>query len=346
MMPLATLGARILRSNLGRGPRPFKLTLIVTYTCDTRCRMCNIWQRPKAGTMTVDEVARFFEKSPWWSWINLSGGEIWTRPDAGELIDAVVAGAPDLYLLDFPTTGQQTERIVGGVERILATRLPRLLVTVSLDGPDGVHDEIRGRDGAFENAVATFARLRALRSRRFGVFLGTTLSNWNGGALFATYEAVRKRVPDVALDEFHVNVAQVSAHYYGNEGMEKTQLDCLSEIDEFLRRKGHRFHPVAWLERRYQRLSRRFLETGRTPLPCKALASSVFVDARWNVYPCSMYDAPLGNLRERDFDLAGLWDEERTRTLQAEIASGRCPHCWTPCEAYQTILGNLVRSRA
>ncbi len=87
-----------------------------------------------------------------------------------------------------------------------------------------------------------------------------------------------------------------------------------------------------------------FLESGRTPLPCKALASSVFVDARWNVYPCSMYDAPLGNLRDRGFELMPLWEEPRTRSLQAEIASSRCPNCWTPCEAYQTILGNLARA--
>ena len=47
----------------------------------------------------------------------------------------------------------------------------------------------------------------------------------------------------------------------------------------------------------------------------------MFIDPRWNVYPCSMYDAPLGSLRERDFDLDGLWHEERTRALQREIAS-------------------------
>ena len=74
-----------------------------------------------------------------------------------------------------------------------------------------------------------------------------------------------------------------------------------------------------------------------------ALASSVFVDARWNVYPCSMYDAPLGNLRDAGFDLAPIWESERAVTLQREIAERRCPNCWTPCEAYQTILGNLLR---
>ncbi len=283
---LLTLGARVARSNLGRGPRPFKLTLIVTLSCDTRCKMCNIWQRGNQGVMTLSEVERFFERNPRFSWINLSGGEIWTRPDITELIAAVISRSPDLYLLDFPTTGQQTARIVAGVEEILRSGLPRLLVTVSLDGPRAVHEDIRRRKGAWDNAVATFARLRRLRSPRFDVFLGMTLSNFNEGQLFRTIEAVREEIPDLALREFHVNVAQSSSHYYENDDLERTRDECLGDLATFLRQKGHRFHPVAWLERRYQRLSPAFLASGRTPLPCKALASSVFVDPRWNVYPC------------------------------------------------------------
>ncbi len=341
--PIVKLGARVLRSNFGRGPRPFKLTLIVTFQCDTRCKMCNIWKRGKDGVMTLAEVERFFDRNPHFSWINLSGGEIWTRPDMGDLVAAIIERSPDLFLLDFPTTGQATEQVVAGVTRILATRLPKLLVTVSLDGPPAVHDDIRGREGAWANAVATFARLRKLRSRRFDVFLGMTLSSFNEGALFATIDSVRAAIPDVSLHEFHVNVAQISAHYYENEELTPTHENCLSEVAEFLRQKGHRYHPVAWLERRYQKLSPGFLASGKTPLPCKALASSVFIDPRWNVFPCSMYDAPLGSLRERDFDLDALWGEERTRQMQREIAVGKCPNCWTPCEAYQTIMGNVLR---
>ena len=346
MRRLLTLGARVARSNVGRGPRPFKLTRIVTWTCDTRCRMCNIWRRDKADVMTVAEVESFLARQPWFSWINLSGGEIFTRPDASELLGAVVRGSPDLYLLDFPTTGQQTERIVECVEQVLATRVPKLLVTVSLDGPREVHEDIRGVRGAFDRAVATFSRLRALRSKRFDVFLGVTLSSFNQGRIFDTVAAVRELVPDLDLREFHVNVAQESAHYYQNVGTGRAGADAVGELAEFVRRRGHRFHPVAWLERRYQRLTPEFLASGRTPVPCKALSSSVFVDARWNVFPCSMYDAPLGNLRESGFDLGRLWETPRAEELRRVIAARRCPNCWTPCEAYQSILGNLLRPRS
>ncbi len=343
MRRLLTLGARVARSNFGRNARPFKLTLIVTWTCDARCVMCNIWKRPKDGVMTLEEVERFFEKNPWFSWVNVSGGEIWTRPDAQELFLAVIARSKDLFLLDFPSTGQQTEKIVAGVEKILATKLPKLLVTISLDGPPQTHDEVRGRKGAFANATATFAALRKLRSKRLDVFLGMTLGEFNKGRIFETFDAVRSVVPDVELREMHVNVAQESAHYYQNAGVGRAPPAALADLAAFMEKRGSPTHPVAVLERRYQRLAPMFLETGRTPLPCKALASSVFVDARWNVYPCSMYDAPLGNLRENDFDLDAVWNDAKTSSLQRDIAERKCPNCWTPCEAYQTILGNLLR---
>ena len=341
MRRLLTLGANVVRSNLGRSPRPYKLTLIVTWTCDTRCRMCNIWQRDKQGVMTVEEVGRFFARNPWFSWVNLSGGEIWTRPDAADLIGEVIRGSPDLFLLDFPTTGQKTDVIVAGVEGILAAGVPKVLVTVSLDGDRETHEDVRGTRGSFDRALATFAALRKLRSRHFDCFLGTTLSSFNHGQLMHTIEAARGVIPDLDLREFHVNVAQVSSHYYGNDGMERTGADALTDLAEFVRLRGHRFNPVAWLERRYQKLTPQFVATGVSPVPCKALSASVFVDARWTVYPCSMWDAPLGNLRDTNFDLLPVWNGPEAVRRQRDAEARRCPNCWTPCEAYQSILGNL-----
>jgi hypothetical protein len=42
-------------------------------------------------------------------------------------------------------------------------------------------------------------------------------------------------------------------------------------------------------------------------------------------------------------DLAPIWKSHEASQLQAEIWRGECPQCWTACEAYHSILGNLVR---
>jgi len=58
-----------------------------------------------------------------------------------------------------------------------------------------------------------------------------------------------------------------------------------------------------------------------------------------------MYNAPLGSLRQFDFDLEKIWNFEKTKKIQKEIWKNQCPQCWTPCEAYQSILGNLLGRR-
>jgi MoaA/NifB/PqqE/SkfB family radical SAM enzyme len=341
---LLLLAGRAARSNFGTNPRPFKLTLIVTWTCDCRCRMCGIWQRPKPpDRMTVEEVRTFFRRNPGISWVNLSGGEIFTRPDSTDLVAAVVEECRDLYLLDFPTTGQNRRKIVAGVRAALDRGVPRLLVTLSLDGAGEEHDEVRRLRGAYGRVLATWKALRDLRRPGFDVFFGVTLSRWNDGALLRIVDRVRRDLPGVTEDDFHVNLAQESAHYYGNEGTRPAGGGALRDIEEFVRRRGSSLHPVRLLERMYQTRLRSFVETGRSPVPCRALRSSVYVGPTWDVYPCTMWDAPVGNLRETGFDLLPLWESKVAAERRADIAKGSCPHCWTPCEAYPSLLGQVLR---
>ncbi len=344
MRRLLLLAGRAIRSNLGTNPAPFKLTLIVTWTCDCKCRMCNIWQRPKPkDRMTVDEVRTFFRRNPGISWVNLSGGEIFTRPDSTELVAAVAAECRDLYLLDFPTTGQNTRKVVDGVRAALDGGVPRVLVTLSLDGAGEEHDEVRRIRGAYGRVLATWRALRKMRRPGFGVFFGVTLSRFNRGALLRIVDRVRKDEPGVTERDFHVNLAQESAHYYGNVGLQPAEADVLADIEEFRRRRGGSLHPVNLLERMYQKRLRGFVESGRSPVPCRALRSSIYVGPTWQVFPCTMWDAPLGNLRDTGFDLAPFWNGAAAAARRAEIDRGACPHCWTPCEAYPSLLAQVLK---
>ena len=103
--------------------------------------------------------------------------------------------------------------------------------------------------------------------------------------------------------------------------------------------------PVSFLEQRYLRHAETYLQTGVTPMRCHALRSSCFVDSWGDVYPCGMYDRKLGNLREHGMALEPIWNAPRTRQTQRQIWDYDCPQCWTPCEAYQSILGNLPGHR-
>ncbi|MCC7136930.1 MAG: radical SAM protein [Planctomycetes bacterium] len=335
----AGLAAAVARANLGSA-RPFKATVVLTERCDCRCEICGIWRKPKAPEPTPDDVARFLRGAPSVRWLNLTGGEIFLRDDVEAVCEAAVAAQPLLAVLDFPTTGQRTERIVAAVDRIARLGVPRFFVTVSVEGPPALHDRLRGREGAFERALTTYAALRGRRD--VAAFLGLTLSDRNEGALEATFSALAARLPRFSEREVHVNVATTSGHYYDNlgAGVRKPAAPHAA-VRRVLRRRRARLAPTDVLESAYLALVSRHVRTGRSPVPCRSLFTSVFVGGDGVLRPCTVFDRALGRAYERPLD--ELLATPEAEAARRDVAADRCPGCWSPCEAYQTLLAHLPR---
>lgn len=346
LAPLLSLAGRIVQSNLHELPLPYRLTYAVTDRCQARCTMCNIWRKPVRDELSLEEIHALFSKADHFSWINLSGGELFQRPDIREIVLSVVRNSRKLYVLNFPTNGFQTGEIAATVDAIMRrTRLPRLIVTVSLDGPEDLHDRIRGLTGCWDHALKTFAALRERRSRRFSVYLGHTVQKANIGRFDETLRAADRAAGNVTADDFHVNLAHASCHYYANEntGALPDPASAIAQIGQMhMQRSPRLLDPVAFIERRYQREARAYLATGRGPYVCQAAGASCFIDPTGIVYPCSVFDAPLGSLRDHDMDLKRFWTSAARSGIRERIRNGSCPGCWTPCEAYQTLLANLL----
>jgi MoaA/NifB/PqqE/SkfB family radical SAM enzyme len=343
---LLHLARDIARANLHRGDLPYKVTLVATYHCNFRCEMCSIWQRKSAGEMTAEEVGRFFDRWSQFSWVHLTGGELFMRRDLEDVVTAIIERDRSLYLLNFPTTGWFGDRTIALVDRVLRRGVGRLMTTVSIDGPEELHDQMRGLQGSWRRGVETFRRLRGIRNRNFQAVVGMTLFAKNAPLVAATVDAIQKEIPDFERKDLHLNIGHESAHYFGNAGyLDGGPSHPIADAIEAHRRASRgRLRPVGFLEDRYQLLVGRYYATHKSPLPCSALASSCFIDPYWGLYPCSIWDREIGNLRDQDFDFLSLWSSHAARELRAAVVQERCPHCWTPCEAYPTILGNLIEA--
>ncbi len=337
---------RALRRGSTPGGLPYKLTLILTRRCPTRCSFCSIWSTPSPGELSPGEWDRIFASTPEAVWANLSGGEIFQRADLPAIVDALVLRLPRLFLVDFPTTGYFPERVLDTCERLVRGGVRRVLVTVSLDGPPELHDRLRGREGAHERACEAMRRIREARLPRVKAFFGTTLLPGNTAEADATIACAKERVPGLSDSDFHFNLGMESGHYYRNEGSGvRAPPEALAIIERHARRG---LGPVAMLERAYQSRVGAYLATGRSPVPCAALRSSVFIDPQGVVYPCSIYDRPLGALRDHAFDLRRVLDAEESRRAREAVVADRCPGCWSPCEAYQSLLthyGDALKPR-
>jgi MoaA/NifB/PqqE/SkfB family radical SAM enzyme len=340
---LLLLMARAAESNFRRLDFPYKLNFIVTDRCDCRCRACRIWEKDAGNELTLEEIRTFFRNSNAFSWVDLSGGEIFLREDIVPVIAAVLENCRRLALLHFPTNGLLVERTVESTREILRLGPPRLVVTVSIDGPRKINDQLRGVEGAFDRALETYTALRELRGCE--VFLGMTLMPENMDMFGETLAAVRKAAPWVTADDLHVNLMHRSSHYYGNLALPPLDRARTGRAVDIIRRKRSRgIGPLPFLERRYLAGAAEFLESGRASVPCRALQATCFLSSDGTVYPCTSYDRPLGSLRESGYDLKRIWDSHSAHAALEAIGRGECPGCWTPCEAFPAIAGSVFRS--
>jgi MoaA/NifB/PqqE/SkfB family radical SAM enzyme len=340
------LGTAILGANMKTPDLPYKVTFVATYHCNFRCVMCNIWQKKSVDEMTPAEIEQFFTRWPQFRWVHLTGGELFMRRDLDDVIAAIQGSNKNLYLLNFPTTGWFGDKTVAQVEKILQRGVGRLMNTISIDGPPEMHEQMRGLPNSWSRGIETFRRLRGIKRSNYQVVVGMTLMEKNADKVDETIAAIQKVIPDFKRSELHLNIGHESGHYFDNLGAPVTSHhdQVLAAVEDHRKKNGSNLHPVRFLEDRYQALIKNYYATGKSPLPCTALSSSCFIDAYWNLFACSIWDEKVGNLRENGFDLRALWDSQLRKDLREDVVEERCSHCWTPCEAYPTILGNLAKA--
>jgi MoaA/NifB/PqqE/SkfB family radical SAM enzyme len=223
------------------------------------------------------------------------------------------------------------------------------MVTISMDGPKALHEEMRGLPGSWDKAIETYRRLRGIKRSNFQTVIGMTLMEKNATKVDETIAAIQQVIPEFTRHDLHLNIGHESGHYFANlgyGGVSPYHAKVIEAVETHRKANGLSLNPVHFLEDRYQALIPKYYETHKSPLPCTALSSSCFVDAYWNLFACSIWDAKVGNLRDNGFDLRALWESDRRKELREDVAEERCSHCWTPCEAYPTILGNLGKAAA
>jgi len=257
-------------------------------------------------------------------------------------MESILKTQPHLFFLNFPTNGLFTERIIKDVKQILEFNPPHLLVSVSLDGPEALHDRLRGIKGNWKRAIQTYKGLKKLRSDQFDTYFGMTISGHNHGYIEQTYQELKNEIPSLTRSDIHFNIAHYSSHYYGNLKQKiVVPNDTINEIATYNKKKKWTYTKISWIESQYQRYIPKYLLTKKTPIPCLALSSSLFLDPYGNIFPCAMWNKPVGNIKQIQFDLKNIWNLKKTQAILALIRNKRCANCWTPCEAYQSILGNL-----
>jgi len=162
--------------------QPATLSFTLTGACNLRCSMCStrskeaLFLDPDHITRTIDEVS-----GKWW-WkrpvIHLIGGEPLLHPAFNDLVEYIRGKG---FPVAITTNGYQLER---HIDHLLSVKVNH--ITISIDGPEELHDGIRGVKGSYAHARKSVSMINESRGYKPTIAVNCTISPANQDRLVET----------------------------------------------------------------------------------------------------------------------------------------------------------------
>ncbi|MDP8224075.1 MAG: radical SAM protein [Candidatus Lernaella stagnicola] len=294
------------------GPR--QAIVAVTYRCNARCSMCDIWRKDH-----IDEVepSLYYHLPTSLREINLTGGEPFLRNDLDTIVAVMLERAPRARII-ISSNGLLVDRITRLAPR-LRELSPHLGVRISIDGDRETHDRVRGVEGAYDKAWASLAALRKGGVRDLGI--GFTMVNGNEDQMLPLYD----RAAGEGL-QFTSTVVHSSPIFFGEQNDVAPDRDKAAAAYEQLRRRQlASLRPKDWFRAAFTAGLRDMIEGRPRPIMCEGGTAFFFLDPYGMVYPCHVKDWPMGHLEEGYDRLLARNDDvlERVRSCRE--------NCWMTC---------------
>lgn len=304
------------------------LILHVTNVCNMRCQHCFVNFEEKPNDLTFEEIRTLSGDVNDLIWLDIGGGEPCLRKD---LVDVVALFRA--HEVSIPTNGWFADR-VSKTAAAIHERIPgRLIITVSLDGFEATHDEIRQR-GSFKRAVETIRVLRQIPGLR--VKINTIVCERNVGEILDFMTFVRTldveyqsllllrgdpinpmyTLPPIdALKKLYEGVPPILESYsFGRSGMFRSLV--------------RNYQAVKW------DTQMKTLERKTQVVPCLGGQIHVVVYANGEVAPCELLPA-AGSIRERP--IKEILTSPAWADAVAAIKRKAC-HCTHDCNLQENIL--------
>ncbi len=173
---------------------PNTINFDITYRCNSRCSMCNIWRHERTIEFSTEELRsvlskRLFKKV---EHVGLTGGEPSLRKDFPEIVDTLIETLPRLKSLSIITNCVSpacSERIIQFLfERCQSARIQFGLV-LSMDGIGPYHDKNRGVKGNYTSLLSV---IDFVTKESIPFSLGYTITKNNISSIYEAFELARQ----------------------------------------------------------------------------------------------------------------------------------------------------------
>lgn len=363
-----------LRNLLGLNIYPIRLVIAVTFLCNARCKICNIWKLYLDNPEKIREELSFEELRSIFDevggnllWVEITGGEPFLKAKLLSSLIVHLLNETKVQVVSVTTNGLLQDEIVHVVEDILnnSRKDKTVAIFVSIDGLPRLHDSQRGVKGAYLKAMRTYVKLKKLQDhyRNLEVGIAYTISGMSAGNLsdFIVYMHEKLGIPfeeiSIAVEhstEFYNRERKINQYDLKvRENLERDVKFYVNYIDKKARKSSLGIQSIMKLKLLFQKFYTgniiRFLrESNRQVIPCSAGVYAAYMDPYGNLYPCTQWMIKLGNIRTNNF--LKLWCGYKAQKVRALIKHGLCPNCWTPCEAkpswllsFKSLIKSMVK---
>lgn len=307
---------------------PTDVSIITTYRCQMRCKMCNIWQNPTDPKKEI--TAEELKMLPNFKFVNLTGGEPFLRDDIEEIVAVMFTKAPRIVI---STSGWHYDKIIK-----LAKRFPNIGIRVSIEGMQATNDMLRGRKGGYEKGLSLLKELKQMGVKDIG--FGMTVSNMNHQDLLPLYDVSREMNLEFATAAFHN-----SYYFHKGDNLISDKLAVTADFEKLIDRLLKENHPKAWFRAFFNLGLINYINGGRRMLPCEAGTANFFIEPYGEVYPCNgmedgVWKQSMGNIRDgKSFE--EIWNGKQAQEVRTRVAS--CPkNCWMVGTAAPVMKKNIV----
>lgn len=310
---------------------PLKAFFEVTFRCNSRCKNCDIWKKPKSkdeiNTVQVKNILKQLAENNVLH-ISFSGGEPFLRDDLLDLIKFS------------KTLGMKTSVNTNGwlIDSEVAKEICQSgldTIYISLDGASSqIHDYIRGVNGSFERALKAVDHIITERlNGKPKIFVNTTINKNNVKDLTKILELSEAR----EVDGVTMSVVQDFDKYKPEKEM-LLNIDYIELLNKQLEniKKDYR-HLLPHMDEYFNELGVYIREPNQLyKYRCVAGYATVLIHPNGDVFPCPVAFEKMGNILKNSF--AEIWYSEKANFLRKKIKENQHPICWFDCMAPLNIL--------
>jgi MoaA/NifB/PqqE/SkfB family radical SAM enzyme len=300
--------------------------------------MCSFWKRQgkdpsyEKVLSVLDEAytlgARRFD--PW-------GTELFMRNDIVDILaHAEKIGFREIYVVSNGLLLNSLKLIDN------LAKLKSLVLIISLDGPEAIHDELRG-NGVYQQALSSLRTLviKGIKTSIASIIMRPTIDHLH-------------KIVDLAAD---LNISIISMQPYcrdlaGPDGdhsifeFRVTEKKIVSNKIKDLLKYARQKNVIIYTGNMMKHVDS-YLAEGVNPFPphgCHVPSKTLVVDIEGNTHPCFVIDKNMGNINE--MSLSSIWHSDIHNQFISSALEKKCPGCLRACsdvESYNSGMKNKFR---